>query len=98
MSLGISEIISIITAFVTIGVVYGTIKTNDKNQSNSMIRLETMLEKSDVERKDQIKHLEARMTQKFDQYNGLKERMAVGEASTKALFKKVDELCRRNEQ
>jgi predicted nucleic acid-binding OB-fold protein len=97
MALGVSEIISIITAFTTIGVVYGTIKTNDKNQSISLTRLEVMIKESNNERKDQIKMLEERMTKKFDEYNGLKERMAVGQRDIKTLWNKFDEICKRGE-
>lgn len=99
MALGIGEIITIITALLTIGVVYGTIKTNDKNQSISLTRLEVMIKESNNERKDQIKMLEERMTKKFDEYNGLKERMAVGQRDIKTLWNKFDEICnRRSEQ
>ena len=99
MALGIGEVITIITALVTIGVVYGTIKTNDKNQSVSLVRLEVMIKESNNERKDQIKMLEERMSKKFDEYNGLKERMAVGQRDIKTLWNKFDEICnRRSEQ
>ena len=95
MALGIGELVTIITAILTVGIVYGTIKTNDKNQSLSMARLETMLKESNDERKDQIRMLESRMTEKFDQYNGLKERIALGERDLKTLFKKFDEICKK---
>lgn len=95
MALGIGELVTIVTAILTIGIVYGTIKTNDKNQSLSLTRLETMLKESNNERKDQIRMLETRMTEKFDQYNGLKERIALGERDLKTLFKKFDEICKK---
>lgn len=96
MTLDINIAIYIISSAVTIGVIYGTIKSNDKQQAEQIRNMSCKLDKIDDEQKERMKEFREEMNAKFEKYNGLRERMAVGERDLKTLWNKFDNLERKD--
>lgn len=96
MTLDINIAIYIISSAITIGVIYGTIKSNDKQQAEQIRNMSCKLDKIDDEQKERMKEFREEMNAKFEKYNGLRERMAVGERDLKTLWNKFDNLERKD--
>lgn len=96
MTVDLNIAVYIASSILTIGVIYGTIKSNDKQQAEQIKNMSCKLDKIDDEQKERMKEFREEMNAKFEKYNGLRERMAVGERDLKTLWGKFDDLERKD--
>jgi hypothetical protein len=86
--------IPVLSTVITIGVIYGTIKSDNKHQTEQINQITSKLDKLDIEQKERLREFREEMNAKFEKYNGLRERMAVSERDVKTLWGKFDEICK----
>jgi len=75
---------------VSVGVIYGGIRANDKRHTENIYEIKQMMEKSDAHIDKSIRDLRNEMRSKFEIYNGIKDRVLLTEYEINVIKERIE--------